>query len=490
MPLASIRFDPTQKDSFTMVAEPDPYQTLINDLRGKMVAVVGLGKSGLAAARLLEAVGAHVKLVDQKPESELASLSVYFPQAQVEVFEGDRFVEGISTSDLVVLSPGVPPSLDPIREVKKKGVTVIGEVELASWFLPMPVVAVTGTNGKSTVVSLMGRILEESGRSVFVGGNLGTPLSDAALAVYTKAQDDPGGNPPYDIAVVEVSSFQLETIDRFHPFIAVLLNITADHLDRHVTFADYVAAKGRIFENQCADDFAVLNVDDSQLIPLHDSLRSLLIGFSMKERLHNGVFLNGSMIMASIGGQTYKVMPIEEIQLLGAHNVANVLASIAVGVLCECPIADIRHAVGSYRGREHALEVVRHRQGVMFVNDSKGTNVDATIKALESFSQPVVIILGGKDKGSDFSRLRESLGIHAKTIVLLGEATEAIANAIAGVGNIHRAGSLAQAVELAERLAVSGDVVLLSPACASFDMFQDYLDRGQQFCDLVNALPE
>lgn len=472
-----------------MVSEPDSFQTLIDGLRGKVVAVVGLGKSGFAAAQLLEAVGACVRLVDQKPESELSSLVDHFQHADVEIFGGDRFAEGVRTSELVILSPGVPPSLDPIEEVRKQGVQVIGEVELASWFLRMPIVAVTGTNGKSTAVSLMGRIFEHSGRSVFVGGNLGTPLSEAALAVYQRAQHDPE-NPPYDIAVVEVSSFQLETIDRFHPFIAVTLNITADHLDRHATFADYVEAKGRIFENQIADDFAVLNVDDSQLIPFHDSIRGLLVGFSMKERLHNGVFLDGPMIMASTSGQTYEVMPVEEIQLLGAHNVANVLAAVAVAVLCECPIAAIRHAVGSYRGREHALEVVRHRQGVVFVNDSKGTNVDATIKALESFSQPVVIILGGKDKGSDFSRLGEALKQHAKSIVLIGEATESIAQAIVGSGDIHRAESLAQAVELAESLAVSGDVVLLSPACASFDMFLDYLDRGQQFRNLVNALPE
>ena len=473
-----------------MVAVPDRHQTLIEGLRGKVVAVVGLGKSGIAAAYLLEAVGAHVQLVDEKPESELAELPVRFQQANVEVFGGERFVEGVSTAELVVLSPGVPPALDAITEARKNGVQVIGEIELASWFLPMPIVAVTGTNGKSTAVSIMGRIFEESERSVFVGGNLGTPLSEAAMAVYQNSQSDPDGPCPYEMAVVEVSSFQLETIDRFHPFISVILNITADHLDRHATFANYVAAKGRIFQNQMGDDFAVLNVDDSQLIPLHDAIRGLLIGFSMKERLHNGVFLDGPMIMASISGQTYEVMPTEEIQLLGAHNVANVLAAVAVGVLCECPISAIRRAIGFYRGREHALEVVRQRQDVMFVNDSKGTNVDATIKALESFAQPVVIILGGKDKGSDFFRLREALTKHAKSIVLIGEATEAIAIALAGIDEVHRAGSLSQAVEMAGRMAVAGDVVLLSPACASFDMFRDYFDRGQQFRDLVNAWAE
>jgi len=476
-----------------MVAVPDSPQTPIDRLRGKTVAVVGLGKSGMAAAKLLIAVGAHVRLVDQKAEAELPCLSPPFREAGVLLFGGNRVAEGLHASELVVLSPGVPPGLDPIAECEQNGVPVIGEMELASWFLPMPVVAVTGTNGKSTAVSIIGRILEQSGRSVFVGGNLGTPLSEAALVVYEKTRHDAEGTCPYDIAVVEVSSFQLETIKHFHPFVGVILNITPDHLDRHATFADYVAAKARIFENQTPEDFAVLNVDDSQLVPFHDSIRSLLIGFSMRERLHQGVFLDGSMIKASINGQTYEVMPLEEIHLLGAHNVANVLAAVAVGVLCECPIAAIRQAVGSYRGREHALEVVRQWKGVLFVNDSKGTNVDATIKALESFTRPVVIILGGKDKGSDFSRLRAALHQHAKSIVLLGEAADAIANAIANAiaqaEGVHRAHSLSHAVELAVSLARSGDVVLLSPACASFDMFRDYLDRGQQFRDFVHALP-
>ena len=473
-----------------MVAMPDRQQAMIDDLRGKVVAVVGLGKSGVAAAQLLDAVGAQVRLVDQKPESEIVDLAVPLQQVNAKIFGGDRFDEGIRTAEYVVLSPGIPPSLEAINQVRMKGVPVIGEIELASWFLTIPLVAVTGTNGKSTTVSLLGKIFEESGRRAFVGGNLGTPLSEAAFTMYRHEANHGDSSPPYELAVVEVSSFQLETIDRFRPFVAVILNVTADHLDRHASFEDYIAAKGRIFENQTADDFAVLNVDDNQLLPLHESIHALSVGFSMKERLPNGVFLNDPLIMASMSGHTYPIMPLEEIQLLGAHNVANVLAAVAVGLLCECPISAIRRAVGTYRGREHALELVRKRHGVMFVNDSKGTNVDATIKALESFTQPIVIILGGKDKGSDFTQLREALKQHAKSIVLIGEAAESIAKAVTGVGDIHRAQSLSQAVELAERLAVEGDVVLLSPACASFDMFLDYLDRGQQFRDLVNAFPE
>ena len=299
----------------------DRHRVMIDGLRGKTVSVVGIGKSGIAAAKLLDAVGANVRLVDQKLETELSS---EIRALGMPLFGGDRFAEGLHGSDLLVLSPGVSPLLDSIEEVRTKGVSVIGELELASWFLPMPLVAVTGTNGKSTAVTIMGRIFEESGRSVFVGGNLGTPLSEAALTVYNHFESSPEGCCPYDYAVVEVSSFQLETIDRFHPSIAVLLNITSDHLDRHATFGDYVSAKGRIFENQGAEDFAVLNVDDNQLIPLHDSIRGIFVGFSMKERLDNGVFLEGPRIMASISGQTYEVMPIDEIQLLGEHNVANV----------------------------------------------------------------------------------------------------------------------------------------------------------------------
>ena len=464
----------------------DQHRAMIDGLRGKTVSVVGIGKSGIAAAKLLDAVGANVRLVDQKPETELSS---DLRLLGMPLFGADSFVEGFHGVDLLVLSPGVPPAHHAIDEVREKGVSVIGELELASWFLPMPLVAVTGTNGKSTAVTIMGRIFEESGRSVFVGGNIGTPLSEFALTVYNYAEGRSEISCTYDYAIVEVSSFQLETIDRFHPSIAVLLNITSDHLDRHGAFGDYVSAKNRVFENQGTEDFAVLNADDNQLIPLYDSIRGIFVGFSMKERLRNGVFLDGPMIMASISGQTYEVMPIDEIQLPGAHNVANVLAATAVALLCECPISAIRKAVGSYKGREHALEVVRTRKGVTFVNDSKGTNVDATVKALESFTQPVVIILGGQGKGSDFSRLRGALKEHAKFIVLIGEATESIARAVAECGKIQQASSLAQAVELAEQQASSGEVVLLSPACASFDMFRDYLDRGQQFRDLVNALP-
>ena len=453
------------------------------------MAVVGLGKSGRAAAELLEAVGAHVRLLDQKPASEREGLSVPVQQAHGRIVGEDRFAEEINAAELVVLSPGVPPALDALDIVRKHGVPVIGEIELASWFLPMPLIAVTGTNGKSTSTSLLGRIFEQSGWSVFVGGNLGPPLSEAALAVYRHVSSKPARSLPYEIAVVEVSSFQLETIDHFHPSIAVMLNITEDHLDRHATFADYVTAKGRIFENQTIDDCAVLNMDDPQVIPWHDSIPSLVMGFSMNERLQNGVFRDGPMMKVSRNGASSEVMPVKDLQLRGTHNIANALAAIAVAVLCECPIAAIRHAIGSYQGREHTLEIVRSRHGVVFVNDSKGTNVDATNKALESFFQPVVIILGGKQKGDDFSRLRDALQQHAKSIVLIGEATESIAKAIAGIGHIDRAGSLAQAVERAVGLAESGDVVLFSPACASFDMFRDYLDRGQQFRDLVNALP-
>lgn len=475
----------------SMMAEAlRPNQVCIDGLAGKTVAVVGLGKSGCAAAQLLQFIGAHVVLVDHKVESELVESLAPFHGKEFKIFSGKKFSRGLEVADLVVVSPGVPISLPAIQTVLHRKIPVIGEIELASWFLSVPIVAVTGTNGKSTVVSLIGRIFEESSYSVFVGGNLGTPLSELALDIYQKRVLSAGASVPLDMVLVEVSSFQLETIKYFHPHVAVVLNLTADHLDWHPSLADYAAAKTRIFENQNTQDFAVLNDDDSQLIPFKSSIRGKLFGFSMGHRLSNGVYCEDQSIVAAMDGRKNQVMPIKDIALLGKHNIANVLAAVTVGLLYKCPIEAIRKAVGSFKGVEHALEVVRLRHGVMFVNDSKATNSDATIKALESFKEPAVVILGGKDKGMDFSKLREPLKRRAKQIVLIGEAAERIAASLGEARNMCFAPSLQEAVRMSEEFADPGDVVLLSPACASFDMFQNYRDRGQQFRHIVNRLPE
>jgi UDP-N-acetylmuramoylalanine--D-glutamate ligase len=293
--------------------------------------------------------------------------------------------------------------------------------------------------------------------------------------------------------VAEVSSFQLETIDRFHPRVAAVLNITTDHLDRYDSLGDYVAAKRRIFLNQSAHDLAVLNRDDDPVRKMGQGIRPRTLWFTTKEsRLPggaDGAYLDDHRLVAQVAGRREEVCRREEIRMLGAHNIANSLAATLIGLLCDCPLDVIRRVLRSFPGLEHALELVRERQGVRFVNDSKGTNVDATLKALESFSDPIVLIAGGRDKGGDFGRLRESISRRAKHVVLMGEAGPRIREVLTGFDRVSAADSLKDAVELASREAVAGDVVLLSPACASFDMFRDYQDRGRQFKALVEALP-
>ncbi len=459
------------------------------DLAGQSVAVIGAGKSGVAAARLLDALGAKVALVDHKPETEWAM--EISDVRTVRPFGGERFAQGLEAVDLVVVSPGVSPALAAFDAVRGQGVPIIGEVELASRFLSVPVIGVTGTNGKSTVVSLLGTLLRECGATPFVGGNLGTPLTEAALVMQQRASAGPEEPAPFREIVAELSSFQLETIDRFHPHVAVLLNITPDHLDRHPTFAAYAGAKANIFRNQTAGDFAVLNADESFVQSVRDSVRGRLVEFSVFKAVPNGVWVAGGTIVTRWNGQQDELMPVCEIPLPGIHNVSNVLAALAVGLIRGCSPEGMRRAVHSFRGLPHVCEVVRERGGVTFINDSKGTNVDATLKAIGSLRQPFVIILGGQEKGKgEFGRLQAALKRDAKHCIVLGESAETIAQAIAGAGAISRVSSLAEGVALAADLAIPGDAVLFSPACASFDMFRDYRDRGQQFRDLVNALSD
>lgn len=453
--------------------------------RDKSVMVVGLGKSGVAAVRLLQALGAKVRVADQQPEARLDAQLARVDRRRIELFAGPRYLEGFTDVDLLVVSPGVPADRGIIGQLHEQGVPLIGELELGANFLSGDLVAVTGTKGKSTTVSLLGRMLEESRRRAFVGGNLGTPLCDAVLAEW-EPESRARAAVPYDVIVAEVSSFQLETIERFHPRIAVWLNFSADHLDRYRSMDEYKRAKMRIFENQRETDCAVLNADDPVVAGMASA--ACPFWFSLQRSVDNGAFLEGDRLTARLNGRQWDLGTKQEIALLGAHNVANVLAAIVVGLLCDCPPDAIRSAIRTFRGVPHALEVVRERRGVTFVNDSKGTNVDAALKAIESFDAPLLIILGGKDKGGDFRVLREPLRRRAKRIILIGEAAARLEEELAGIAETARADSLQDAVAFAERNAKTGDVVLLSPACASFDMFRDYQDRGGQFREIVNAL--
>jgi UDP-N-acetylmuramoylalanine--D-glutamate ligase len=464
------------------------------ELKGKKVTVVGLARSGVAATHLLQAVGARVTVADAKAEAELAGALARVDRGQVTVAVGAGHESALEGADLVVISPGVPSSLEVLNRLRRRGIPVIGEMELASWFLTAPVIAITGTNGKSTTVTLIGLLLEQSGKRVFVGGNLGIALSEAAL-VTCQAGGGPGRAVAarYDYVVSEVSSFQLETIQRFRPWVAAILNITPDHLDRYTSIESYAAAKARIFENQTTDDVALLYMDDERVAALRPSVRGKVLGFSRTRPLDpkalEGVYLEDGRIVATIGGHRTAICRREDIRVPGEHNLANAMAAIAVGVLCGCPTQIIGQVLRSFPGLEHALEFVRDRRGVRFINDSKGTNVDATIKALESLDGPVVLIAGGRDKGGQFGRLREPVRKRVKRLILIGEAASRIREAVGESERVNQASTLREAVDLAVQHAEAGDVVLLSPACASFDMFADYQDRGRQFKALVQALP-
>jgi UDP-N-acetylmuramoylalanine--D-glutamate ligase len=460
----------------------------VEDLAGKRVTVVGMARSGESAARLLLAAGARVTIADVKDEAQLADVLGRLDRTRLTVRAGSDYGSSLRESELVVISPGVPTRSPLLEDARGRGVPVIGEMELASRFLRAPVIAVTGTNGKSTTVTLIGAMLTHSEKRAFAGGNLGTPLSEAALATHRA-----GGASPYDYIVVEASSFQLETVERFHPWFATVLNVTTDHMDRYESVADYVAAKARIFENQSRGDVALLNLDDPRVAAMRPAVRAKVLGFSRStlagRGVEEGIAWDGAQVTATISGRTEAICRREEIRMLGSHNLANAMAAVAAGLAARCPVSAIRETLREFPGIEHALEAVREWRGVRFVNDSKGTNVDATLKALESFEEPIVLIAGGRDKGGDFERLREAIARRVKHLILIGESAAKLQEAWRDCRSIRRAGSLREAVQEAARVAVAGDVVLLSPACASFDMFADYQDRGRQFKQLVNELP-
>ena len=462
------------------------------ELTGAAVTVLGLARSGVAACHLLQEVGAHVTVADRKEVEQLTTMLRKIDRTQVQVNVGLSYETSLDRADLVVISPGVPYRMEALERVRRRGVKVISELELASQFVEAPMLAVTGTNGKSTTVTLIGNMLAEEGKRAFVGGNLGTALSEAARTTLRARKQ--GVPSPFDYLVVEVSSFQLETIDRFHPWIASILNITVDHQDRYDSIDEYLAAKRRIFENQTAGDYALFNLDDARVAEMRHQVRAKRLGFSRTQtigsEMDGGTFLDGDRIVTTVTGAKQEICRRSEIRMLGHHNVDNVMAAATYAALWGCPTDVIRRVVSTFPGLEHALEMVRERRGVRFVNDSKGTNVDATLKALEGIDQPIWLIAGGRDKGGDFSRLTEAVRRKVKQVILIGEAAPLLKKAWAGATAISETTSMREAVELAAREASSGEVVLMSPACASFDMFQDYQDRGRQFKAAVADLPD
>ncbi|HEY4355515.1 MAG TPA: UDP-N-acetylmuramoyl-L-alanine--D-glutamate ligase [Acidobacteriaceae bacterium] len=448
------------------------------ELTNKRVLVVGLGKSGLAAARFLKARGARVTVSDSRPATVIPDLPSLLDQG-IMVETGSHGLLTFRRQDLIVVSPGVPSSIPELQQVRLLGMRVIGELELGAQFLQGEVVAITGSNGKTTTTTLMGDILKAGGKPTLVGGNIGLPVTDMVA-----------DSTPESWSALEVSSFQLETIETFHPKIAVVLNITPDHLDRHGSFAAYAAAKARITENQTPDDFLVLNAEDAAAQGVAAKTRAQVFWFSSRRQVKQGAFVHGETIFfrPEEGAQPEPVMPVAEIPLAGAHNVENVLAAICAAKLAGVSSDAIRSAVAGFHAVEHRLEFVRELDGVRYFNDSKATNVDATAKAVEAFPGGVFLILGGKDKDSDYAVLGPLLRARVKTVITIGSAAEKIEQQLAGVVKIERAETLERAVETARREAGAGDTVLLAPACSSFDQFENYEHRGRVFKQLVTAM--
>jgi UDP-N-acetylmuramoylalanine--D-glutamate ligase len=447
------------------------------DLQNKRVLVVGLGKSGVASALFLKSRGARVTVSDAKPEAELRDEILLLLEHGVTVETGGHGDRTFRGQDLIVVSPGVPVDAPQLVQARTLGEPVIGEIELAAQFLPGPIVAITGSNGKTTTTALAGEIIAAGKFPVLVGGNIGTP----AISFVDQAR-------PTTWIVLEVSSFQMETIVEFRPRIAVILNITPDHLDRHKTFDNYVNAKARIFENQRQNDFTILNGDDPIAGGLSDRTRAQLFWFSRKNEIDKGAFSRGSHIYFRDGHSEREIMPLGEVPLKGVHNLENVLAGVSIGVLAGCHPEQIRQAVRNFKAVEHRLEFVTKVGGVDYYNDSKATNVDATIKALESFPGNIHLILGGKDKGSDYTVLNDLLRQRVKRVYTIGAASAKIESQIRGAAEIDHAETLETAVRRATESAVAGDVILLAPACASFDQFQSYEHRGRVFKETVHSL--
>ena len=449
------------------------------DLKNKRVLVVGLGKSGLSAAMFLRGQGARVTVSDTRSAVALAKEIPALLEAGIMVESGGHGLLTFRRQDLIVISPGVPMDTPEVKQVVAFGLPVIGELELASRYLQGDVVAITGSNGKTTTTALTGQIFRDAGVPTLVGGNIGLPVIDLVAK-----------STPETVSVLEVSSFQLETVEEFHPQIAVILNITPDHLDRHGSFESYAAAKARITERQTAEDFLVLNAEDktAQMVAL--KTKAQIYWFSGRRPIKQGAFVHGESILfiPREGAKAEPVMPVSEISLKGSHNVENVLAAVCMARLAKIPAQSIRASVAEFKAVEHRLELVKEVNGVEFYNDSKATNVDATMKAVASFAGGIHLILGGKDKDSDYSLMTGMLKERVKIVYTIGSAAEKIERQLQGVVKIVPAETLQVAVAKAAKAATIGDVVLLSPACSSFDQFENYEQRGRVFRQLVNDL--
>jgi UDP-N-acetylmuramoylalanine--D-glutamate ligase len=448
------------------------------DLTNKRVLVVGLARTGIASAIFCAGYGARVTATDELPEDRLRDAAEKLRAAGVTLALGGHRPEIFTEQDLIVVSPGVPARIAPLELARARGVAVWSEIELAWRFLRGRLIAITGSNGKTTTTALVAHILKTAGIPTLVGGNIGTPL----LAVVESSTDS-------SVTVAEVSSFQLETIDAFRPDIGVLLNITPDHLDRHHTLAEYARAKMRMFEQQIERDAAILNADDPE-VSQRQPARPHVYWFSRQKRVASGAFLQDGQIIFRHDGVEDALVRRSDIPLRGEHNVENVLAAGIAARLAGAEPEAIARGVQTFPGVEHRIEFVAEIGGVKFYNDSKATNVDAALKAVAAFDSPLLVILGGTDKGSPYTPLRDALRDRGRGALLIGAAADKIAADFGDAVPFLRADTLDRAVTMAFERAKPGDVVLLAPACSSFDQFQNYEDRGRTFKRLVGELAE
>jgi len=449
------------------------------DVRNKRVLVVGLGRSGRAAALCLRRQGAIVTVTDIKPPAAFGPLLPGLLAEKIGLELGIQRVELFLAHDLVVVSPGVPWNLPQLDATRARGIRIVPEIEVAAWFMNAPIVGITGSNGKTTTTALLGKMLEASGLPTFVGGNIGVALTSAVDQLDTGS-----------IVVAELSSFQLEAIREFRPHVAVLLNISPNHLDRHPSFEAYAQAKRQIFRNQQAEDYAILNADDPWVRSLGPALASRKVFFSRLQQLPCGLFVSNGNVVYRTGHLERVLLETREVRLRGSFNLEDVLAAAAAACVLGADFDAVRSAVREFKGVEHRLEYVRDICGVEFYNNSKATSVDATVKSLEAFERGVHLILGGKDKGAPYAPLGPLLKDRVREVLLVGAAADRIAQELSGAVELIRAGNLETAVPEAFQRACPGDVVLLAPACSSFDQFQDYEHRGRVFKELVERLAQ
>lgn len=447
------------------------------ELKGKQVVVAGLGKSGAACARFLASQGARVIATDIRPPEALENITAELSGLGVRVVAGSHEAADFTHADLIVLSPGVPHDIEPVDLARKKGVMVIGEIELAFWFLKKPILAITGTNGKSTVTLLVSEMLRRSGKTVLTGGNLGTPLVEFI-----------GQEAGVGVIVAEISSFQLDTIGSFRPWISVILNITDDHLERYADFDAYARSKARIFENQGPDDVCVINAGDKAVWAQTQGMVPRCFAYNTKTLGEARAWIEGNAVCFHVPNLGDRSVDCGEIPLKGVHNLENIAAAGLAAVAAGGDFEGIEAALKHFKGLPHRVEYVDTVKGVLYFDDSKGTNVDAVVRALEGFTRPVVLIMGGRDKGGGYEALIPGMSRCVKQLIVLGEAAQRIEKAFRGLLPVTWVPNMAAAVRLASETAAPGDAVLLSPACSSFDMYSSYAERGADFVRCVAGL--